>query len=320
LTLRKPQHLREQLFRQLSWEEVDPRYLRQLIDLAREEDLEGAGLRAAPPQACDVTTLGLPPGLTGGATLTARSALVVCGLPLVPLILEAYSAREEGPAPRFYPRLSDGDHARAGDSLGTVQGPARVLLQAERILLNFIQRLSGVATLTARYVEALEWSPTKLLDTRKTTPGFRVLEKYAVARGGGWNHRIGLFDRVMLKDNHLAAGGATAGERLAQAVRAARKRCPGLPVEVEIDAPEQLAPVLEAGADIILFDNFGPADLVQAVAAVDGRSFTEASGKVTLETLPALSKAGLDFISTGATVHQAPWADIGLDWTRPAGA
>lgn len=181
-------------------------------------------------------------------------------------------------------------------------------------MLNFLQKLSGVATLTAQYVTALGSSQTRLLDTRKTTPGYRVLEKYATACGGGWNHRLGLFDRVMLKDNHLAASDATLGTALAKLVAQARQTYPQLPVEVEVDALDQIPPVLEAGAHVILLDNFSDDALRQAVARIQGRALTEASGGITLERLPSLAGIGLDFISTGATVHQSGWVDIGMDW------
>ena len=141
-----------------------------------------------------------------------------------------------------------------------------------------------------------------------------MLEKYAVAQGGGWNHRLGLFDRVMLKDNHLAAGGASVGKRLANAVELARTRNPGLAIEVEVDHLEQIQPVLDAGADIILLDNFDDAGLKAAIEQIGDRAFTEASGTINLERLPALANIGLDFISSGALIHQATWVDIGMDW------
>jgi len=199
-----------------------------------------------------------------------------------------------------------------GTRLATLTGDPRTLLSAERVLLNFLQRLSGVATTTARHVAALGPGPTRLLDTRKTTPGYRMLEKYAVACGGAWNHRLGLFDRVMLKDNHLALLGSA--DDLAAAITRAKNAAPDLPVEVEIDRLDQLPPVLAAGADIILLDNLSPARLRPALALIAGRAITEASGGITLKTLPRYANLGLDFVSTGALVHQAPWADIGLDW------
>jgi nicotinate-nucleotide pyrophosphorylase (carboxylating) len=294
----------------LTWAELDPAYLRQLITLAREEDLAGAGL-ARPVTPGDVTTAALVDNAPARADFAARQPLTVCGLPLLPLIFEAF-----GPGCSVVPApgIRDGLAVAPGTILATVTGPAATLLTAERTALNFFQKLSGIATHTARHVAALGASPTKLLDTRKTTPGFRMLEKYAVATGGGWNHRLGLFDRVLIKDNHLAAAHATAGERLAAAVRQARARRPQLLVECEVDSLAQIPPVLDAGAHVILLDNFSPADLAAAVALIARRAATEASGGVTLETLPALAPLGLDYISCGALVHHAPWADIGLDW------
>ncbi len=297
------------LHRRLRWADLDPVQLRRLVAMARDEDLAGAGLRRRPRRTGDVTTLGQRLTGRGTADLVAREELVVCGLGLVPLVLAAY-----GRGCTVKPRVRDGARVPAGTVVATLSGPSRVLLPAERPLLNFLQRLSGIATTTRRYVDALGASPTRLLDTRKTTPGWRMLEKYAVASGGSCNHRLGLFDRVMLKDNHLAAAGATAGERLAAAVRRARAAAPDLPIEVEVDSLAQIPPVLDAGADIILLDNFTVPQLREAVALIGGRAFTEASGGVSLRSLPDLADLGLDFISTGALVHHAVWIDIGLDW------
>ncbi len=289
--------------------DLDEVALRRHIRLARAEDLRGAGFARPPRRGGDATTRALVGRETGRAEVRARKALVACGLPLVPLILEVY-----GGGAVFSPAVADGDPVRRGGTLGVLEGPARGLLELERVLLNFLQHLSGIATHAAAHVRALGRSPTRLLDTRKTTPGWRALEKYAVARGGGWNHRLGLFDRVLIKDNHLAAVGATRGARLAAAVHLARRRVPGLPVEVEIDRLGQLEPVLEAGADVVLLDNFTVPDLRRAVDRARGRTRLEASGGITLATIPRLAGLGLDFISTGALVHQSTWVDIGLDW------
>lgn len=308
----------DRLLQRLTWEDLDVAYVRRLVEMARDEDLGGHGLRHRPRTAGDRSTasLGAPPR-AGSADLVARQDLVVCGLPLVPLILRAY-----GGSATVQPGRRDGARASKSDVLATLHGSPATLLSAERIILNFLQRLSGIATQTARYVAALGRGRTRLLDTRKTTPGYRMLEKYAVACGGGWNHRLGLFDRVMLKDNHLALLGfadiaGDAGRRLADAVERARRAAPDLPVEVEVDRLDQIGPVLAAGADVILLDNFAPARLRRAVELIGGRAFTEASGGITLKTLPRLSGLGLDFVSTGALVHQSIWVDIGLDWRLP---
>ncbi len=292
----------------LQWDQIDPDYLRQLVGLAKIEDLAGAGLACRPEQLGDVTSALMPDNAVGKARITARQPLVLCGLGMIPLVLQAYD-----PACRFEPAAQDGDPISSGQAIGLLEGPAPALLQAERILLNFLQHLSGIATETRRYVDVLEGCPTALLDTRKTLPGYRVLQKYAFACGGGYNHRIGLFDRFMLKDNHLALCGAT-GTRLADAVEMARKTVPGLPVEAEVDRIEQIPPLLEAGVDIILLDNFTPDDLSTAINRIDGQARTEASGGISLETLPRLRSLGLDFISTGSPIHQSTWKDIGLDW------
>ncbi len=314
--------LSDSLIKRLTWEDLDLAYVRRLIEIAKDEDLAGLGLRQRPTATGDRSTgciAGTP--RQGSAHLVAREDMTVCGLPLLALILSAYGGNATVQA-----RTKDGRSVTAGTVLATVTGDPRVILASERIMLNFVQRLSGVATQTRRYADALGKSRTRLLDTRKTTPGYRVLEKYAVACGGGWNHRLGLFDRVMLKDNHLALlgfneidtaagrGPNQTGGPLAAAVSAARRAAPELPVEVEVDRIDQIPAVLAAGADVILLDNLTPAQLRKAIDLIAGRAFTEASGGITLKTLPKLANLGLDFASTGALVHQSVWADIGLDW------
>jgi nicotinate-nucleotide pyrophosphorylase (carboxylating) len=296
------------VIKRLDWDEFDLAYLRHLVEIARDEDLAGLGLRARPRVSGDRSTASLITATRrSSADLIAREPLVVCGLKLLPLILKAYGGKATATL-----HAKDGAGVARGGVLATLVGDPRVLLAAERIVLNFLQRLSGIATQTRRYADALGRSRTRLLDTRKTTPGYRMLEKYAVACGGGWNHRLGLFDRVMLKDNHLALLGSHGG--LPEAVARAKKSAPDLPVEVEVDRIEQIPSVLAAGADIILLDNFTPAQLRKAVALIGRRAFTEASGGITLKTLPKLANFGLDFASTGALVHQSSWVDIGLDW------
>ena len=313
----------DRLLLRLTWDDLDLAYLRRLVELARDEDLSGLGLRQKPARTGDQSTAALaaPPRL-GRAHLVARTELIACGLPLLPLILSAYGPRRAS----VQTLVRDGHRIAPGQILATLEGDPRTLLAAERVALNFLQRLSGVATAAAAHVAALGPGRTRLLDTRKTTPGYRMLEKYAVACGGAWNHRLGLFDRVMLKDNHLALLGFTGRETpnikskipavspLAAAVDHAKKAAPELPVEVEIDRLNQLPAVLAAGADVILLDNFPPARIKKAITAIAGRAFTEASGGITLKTLPRYAGLGLDFVSTGALVHHAPWADIGLDW------
>ena len=298
------------LLKRLSWDDLDLAYLRRFVEMARDEDLAGLGLRDKPRVTGDRSTTSLATApRQGSADLVARSPLTVCGLPLIPLILSVYGGNAIAQL-----RVKDGRAVYKGDVLATLTGDPHTLLAAERVILNFLQRLSGIATQTRLYADTLGKGLTRLLDTRKTTPGYRMLEKYAVTCGGGWNHRLGLFDRVMLKDNHLALLGSA--DDLAAAVTRAKKTAPDLPVEVEVDRMEQIPSVLAAGADVILLDNFTPAQVKRAVALIGGRAFTEASGGITLKTLPRFAGLGLDFISTGALVHQSTWVDIGLDWRQ----
>jgi len=195
-----------------------------------------------------------------------------------------------------------------------ISGPTRAILSAERVALNFAQRLCGVATLTARFVDAVKGTRAQILDTRKTTPGWRRFEKFAVACGGGRNHRLGLYDMVLIKDNHLAALRDAKPNPIAAGVRRARKKYPRLQVEVEADTLKQVEQAAAAGADIILLDNMSPAQLRQAVKLVAGRAKTEASGGVNLRTVRAIAQSGVDFISVGALTHSARAVDVGLDF------
>jgi len=236
------------------------------------------------------------------AALVAREPLVVAGLWLAGLFFRALD-----PEARFAPALAEGDEAPAGAVLARVSGRARALLAAERSALNTLQHLSGIATLTRRHVEAIAGTGAILLDTRKTLPGLRHLEKWAVRMGGGMNHRMGLFDRPMVKDNHIAAAGGIAG-----AVAACRAA--GLSdIIVEVDRLDQIEEALSAGADWLLLDNMDPAQLRAAVARVAGRVPTEASGGVTLETIRAVAETGVTYVSVGRITQSAPAVDIGMD-------
>jgi nicotinate-nucleotide pyrophosphorylase (carboxylating) len=258
----------------------------------------------------DATTLAtVPADAVAGAVMVARQPLVVCGLPLAEAVFREVSAN-------LNPTRSaaDGQHVAKGQVLLNIKGPARAILTAERVALNFVQRLSGVATLTARFVEAVAGTGAQILDTRKTTPGWRLLEKYAVQCGGGVNHRIGLFDRILIKDNHLAALRGETPNAIEAAVRRARAQFPRLAVEVEADTLEQAGDACQAGADMILLDNMSNQDLRAAVRLIDGRAKTEASGGVTLATVRAIAETGVNFISVGALTHSAPAVDIALDF------
>jgi nicotinate-nucleotide pyrophosphorylase (carboxylating) len=276
------------------------REIRDAVQRALAEDV-GSG---------DVTTrAAIPPEARAAGTVVARERMVVAGLALAEA---TFAAVQRGV--RCQARVRDGEEVGAGQAVLGVSGPARGLLTAERVALNFLQRLSGVATLTAAYVAAVAGTGVRILDTRKTTPGLRRFEKYAVVCGGGCNHRAGLFDMVLVKDNHRAALRDGQPNPIAAAVRRARERYPQLRVEVEADTLEEVEQALKAGADIILLDNMGPAQLRRAVRRVAGRALTEASGGITLRNVRAVAASGVDFISVGALTHSAPAVDLALDF------
>lgn len=258
----------------------------------------------------DVTTLAtVPAHATAQALMVAREPLVVCGLPLAEAVFKEVSAQIE-----IERQAQDGQRAPKGQTLLRLRGPAGAILTAERVALNFVQRLSGVATLAARFVEAVAGTRARILDTRKTTPGLRPLEKYAVACGGGTNHRAGLFDRVLIKDNHLAALRNEPPNAIEAAVRRAREKYPKLEVEVEADTLEQVEQAAAAHADIILLDNMNHIQLRLAVRKIKGRAKTEASGGVNLVNVRTIAGTGVNFISVGALTHSARAVDIGLDF------
>ena len=274
--------------------------LRRLVEHALEEDL-GRG---------DVTSdLIVPYSVAARAVLRSRNQGVIAGLEVAAMVFAVVDAQLH-----FANLIADGDAVAAGHELGVVSGAARSLLRAERVALNFLQRLSGIASLTSRYVEAVRGMRARVVDTRKTTPGLRSLEKYAVRAGGGFNHRRDLSDAVMIKDNHLAVIGAL-GLTLSEAISQARESLPHtLKIEIEVDRLDQIPEALAAGPDIVLLDNMSPADLKRAVALIDGRAMTEASGGVNLGTISEIAATGVDLISVGALTHSAPALDIGLDF------
>jgi len=255
----------------------------------------------------DVTTAAtIRPGERGRAVLATREACVVAGVPLLAIVLGELHAPG---ALEVRARVADGAAVRAGTVLAEIEGELAPLLTGERVLLNLVQSLCGVATLTRRYVDAVAGTGVTILDTRKTTPGLRLLQKYAVRMGGGRNHRFGLDDGVLVKDNHVAACGS-----LREAVERARAAAPmGLRIEVECDQLEQIGEALAGGADVILLDNMRPDQVRAARTLVGKRALLEVSGGVTLETVRALAENGPDFISVGRLTHSAPAIDLGLD-------
>src|SRR5450432_3566602 len=283
--------------------ELTPSEIRAAVKAALAEDI-GSG---------DVTTLAtVPKTLVFKTVMRAREPLVVAGLDFAKAAFLQLSS-----SVKIEFLVHDGTHVGRGDNLLRISGPARAILSAERVALNFVQHLSGIATLTAKFVDAVKGTRAQILDTRKTTPGWRRFEKYAVACGGGKNHRIGLFDMVLIKDNHLAALQNENPNAVIVAIQRARKKFPELQIEVEADTLEQVEQAADAGADIVLLDNMNLIQLRLAVQKIKGRAKTEASGGVNLASVRAMAETGVDFISVGALTHSARAVDIALDFEAP---
>ena len=268
-----------------------------LVEAALAEDV-GSG---------DVTSRAtVPEGAEGSGSIVAKEAGVVCGLPVARIVFERVDGRL-----LFEPDVQEGARVAPGDLLARVRGPVRAILTAERTALNFLQHLSGIATATAAAVAALEGTGVRLLDTRKTVPGLRLLAKYAVRTGGGGNHRLGLYDMVMIKENHAAAAGGVAA-----AIRLARQACPSHVLEVEVTDLKEVVQALAEGPDRILLDNFAPERIREAAALVRAREDPpeiEVSGGVTFDTLRSVAVPGVDFVSMGAITHSAPALDLSLE-------
>ncbi len=276
--------------------------VKKLIEDALAEDLG--------PERVDVTSEALVPvARPAKAHLVARQDGVLAGA-----LVAAEVFLQIDPTLKIRGGLVDGSVMKNGDVILTISGSARSILTGERTALNFIQRMCGIATLTRHYVDRMNNPDVKLLDTRKTTPTLRVLEKYSVLCGGGTNHRMGLYDMAMLKDNHLAYWAENHASGICGAVQAVRDAFPDRQIEVEVDTMEQLREVLPCQPDWVLLDNMSPLLLRECVKLCDGISLTEASGGITIDTIREVSKTGVDAISVGALTHSAPSADLALDW------
>ena len=275
---------------------LNPFLIDEAVRAALNEDLGRAG---------DITSQAtIPASASAQAVIATRQAGIIAGLPLAQAAF-----RLMDPALVFAPEVAEGAPVRPGDIVARISGPARSLLAGERVALNYMGRLSGIATLTARYVALVAHTQARICCTRKTTPGLRAFEKYAVRCGGGMNHRFGLDDACLIKDNHIAVCGG-----VGPALRAAKAAAGHLvKIEIEVDTLAQLREVLGEGADVVLLDNMKPDMLRQAVAMVAGRMKTEASGGVSLETVKAIAETGVDMISVGALTHSASVLDLGLD-------
>ena len=280
--------------------ELDWRRIDLLIALALEEDLQQRG---------DVTTKSvIGENLRVKAVFLAKEDCVCAGLPVAKRIM-----KEVDPEIEWNDLVEEGTFCPKGTILAEIAGKATSILTAERTALNFLQRLSGVATASKKYQDAAAGTKAIILDTRKTTPGWRNLEKYAVAIGGASNHRIGLYDRVMIKDNHRELAGLEGKDGILRSVERARKMYPDLEVEVEIDSLDSLDEALESGAEYILLDNMSDELMAEAVKRTNGRAKLEASGNMKLERVPSAAATGVDFISVGALTHSVKSADISLD-------
>jgi nicotinate-nucleotide pyrophosphorylase (carboxylating) len=280
---------------------LDPADVERLIAVAVDEDLDGG---------VDVTTVAtVPIGQRSTLDLVARAPGIAAGVPVAAAVFD-YVCGEDAIVRLL---VSDGVPVVTGDVLLSVTGATHPLLQAERPALNLLGHLSGIATLTRAWVDAVAGTSAAIRDTRKTTPGMRRLEKYAVRCGGGVNHRMSLSDAALVKDNHVVAAGG-----VAEAFAAVRERFPGVPVEVEVDSLEQLDDVLAAGADLVLLDNFSVADMSEAVRRNAGRALLEASGGLSLSVAAAVALTGVDYLAIGALTHSAPVLDIGADLRQEA--
>jgi len=286
--------------------EIPRTELQRIVTTALTEDI-GSG---------DITTDNLVPAQTlTRAAVVYRSAGVVCGVHVLAAVFHAIDDRVA-----VEQLVPDGEKVARGTTVALVRGSARSILKGERVALNFVQRMAGIATATARYVEAVGDLPVHVIDTRKTTPGLRVLERYAVRVGGGRNHRFNLSDGALVKDNHLVAL-RNQGIGTVEALRLLRDRIPHtVRIQVEVDRLDQIPEMLEAGVDAILFDNMTPDQVREAVRMVAGRAVTEVSGGVRLETVRAYAEAGIDVVSSGALTHSTPALDVGLDFEIDPGA
>ena len=298
-------------FRQrISWDALDKNLIEKQLKICVEEDL-GLNSKDGAKWQSDITTRCCEITNNGSAYLTAREPMILCGTLIIPFIIKAFGTQQV----TYTLKYNDGDDLQRDDIIGILTGPINEILAIERSVLNYLQRLSGISTSVLKFKKKIDKHGVGLLDTRKTTPGLRLLEKYASACGGSFNHRIGLFDRILIKDNHLAAAQATHGTELENFLRSVvRKNNSNCIIEVEIDEIEQLEAAINSGVDAVLIDNFSPTLIKQAMMKNKNRVVIEASGGITESSILAYAKAQPHFISTGAPIHSSRWVDIGLDW------
>ena len=287
--------------KRVSWEDIDKSHLLAHLELCVQEDLSNTG---------DLTSDRCQISGNGVAELVTREEMIICGLSLIPNIFQAFKVNSL----EVENLVDEGVLTPNGTTIAKISGKQSDILKIERTVLNFIQRLSGIATSSNLYAAILSENDVHLLDTRKTTPGIRSLEKFASACGGSYNHRMGLFDRILIKDNHLAASNIVTGDQLHNFLIQIKKKSTNDIVQVEIDSIEYLEISINAGVDAILLDNFSPDDVKRAVLLNKNRVVIEASGGISFQSLKKYARAQPHFVSTGAPIHGSRWMDIGLDW------
>ncbi len=291
----------------ISWEDIDQESLMSYLQICLIEETGGS---AGNNLDKDITTKVCGISNQGIAHIVARENLIVCGIPLIELIFKVFSTK----AITINSNFKDGDEIEKGTSIASIKGNQKDILLIERTTLNFIQKLSGIATESKLYSNIVDKHGVGLLDTRKTTPGLRILEKYATSCGGSFNHRMGLFDRILIKDNHLAAKNIKDAIAFTNMLANIKKNQQKIILEVEIDSIDLLIPAINGGVDAVLLDNFSPQQVKEAVNINQERVVLEASGGIKKNLLESYAVAKPHFISTGAPIHASRWVDIGLDW------
>ena len=287
--------------KKLLWQDIELSEIYPLLKMCVWEDINNKG---------DITSEICQVKDSGVAALIAREEMVICGLPLIPLIIQEFQLQSI-----LLENIKvDGERAQKNEIFAYLHGKQKEILLVERTILNFVQRLSGIATLTRQFSTILDKYEVGLLDTRKTTPGHRILEKYATCCGGGYNHRMNLSDRILIKDNHLASEGINSTMDFSKFLKKIVKKADNALVEIEIDQIDYLLPAIEAGVDAVLLDNFTPKEVKTAVLTNKNKVVLEASGGINLESVENFAETQPHFISTGAPIHNSRWIDIGLDW------
>ena len=296
--------------KRINWEDIDQNATRSLLSICLIEDL--GKKRGDNILDSDQTTKICQISTNGKASIVSRETLILCGLGIVPRILEIF----DGSQIKYNFSKKDGELVHRGETIGVLEGKVDKILMVERTILNFLQKMSGVATSTSEFCKIIEPYGVGLLDTRKTTPGMRLLEKYATGCGGGFNHRMGLHDQIMVKDNHLAAASAKDDYDLKDFLtRISSRNKKNSILQVEVDNLNQLAIAIEAGVDAVLLDNFSPSEIETAVKFCENRVVLESSGGINLTNIVDYAKARPHFISTGSPIHSSRWVDIALDWS-----